>query len=142
MANTIVVNRSPIPDMVFSFGRDAAKIIIAFCIGRGWITGDVATLLAGLGGALAVAYGQFSTYTRASQLATLAGAPVVPDIMAQIKGGDPTPAPTMALAPAPAIDPVIVNVTPPPPAPVVDPVPAAVLNPVDQATTTGENPNA
>lgn len=86
MDEPILVHGSPIPDMAFSFMRDAAKILVAFALGRGWIQGDTATVIAGLGAAFAVAWGQYKTFKRSSQLTAIARDPNTPESVVQIKG--------------------------------------------------------
>lgn len=83
----ILVNGSPIPDMAFALGRDIIKILIAFGLGRGWIAGDVATVLLSIGAAVAVAWGQFKTFKRSAQLTSIANDPATPDHVAMVKGG-------------------------------------------------------
>lgn len=85
MNDPILVNSSPLPDMVMALGRDAGKLLAAYALGKGWIQGDDATLLAGLGGLALVAYGQWKTFKRANQLSTIAASPETPDHLAQIK---------------------------------------------------------
>jgi len=82
---TVLVNESPFPDMAWAFVRQIAPPAVTFALGRGWIEGDVGILLAGIGGAATIVYGQWKTWKRANQLSTIAASPETPDHVAQLK---------------------------------------------------------
>lgn len=81
----IEVNASPLSDQVTSGVRAAVLSITAFALGRGWIAGDVATVITTLVGIVApIVLSQLKTRHRAVQLANIAADPRVPDAVAKV----------------------------------------------------------
>lgn len=80
----IVVNESPLPDNITAGLRQVLLALGAWAAGRGYLEADTATAIVTV--ALVVipfAYGQYKTWARASQLATVAAH--VPDSVAVTK---------------------------------------------------------
>lgn len=86
MTDQILVNASPIPDQIWAAVRQVAPAITTFAIGRGWLANDVAILLGVLGGVLwPIVVGQMKTRKRATQLASVAASPDVPEHVVALK---------------------------------------------------------
>ena len=82
----IQVNGSPLVDQLWAGVRQIAPPVMAFALGRHWISGDLATLLAVAGAVVyPIVLGQLKTRHRAKQLATIAGDERVPDAVAVLK---------------------------------------------------------
>jgi hypothetical protein len=84
-APQIEVNASPLADQLWAAVRQVAPPVMAFALGRHWLSGDIATLL-GVAGAVVwpIVAGQLHTRHRAVQLANIAADPRVPDAVAKI----------------------------------------------------------
>lgn len=82
----IEVNDSPLPDQIWAGVRQIAPAAVAFSLGRGWLSSDVAVLL-GVGGGVMwpIIAGQLKTRERAKQLARIAKDERVPDAVAVVK---------------------------------------------------------
>jgi len=86
MTDQILVNASPIPDQLWAAVRQVAPAIATFAIGRGWIADDVVVLMTVVVGVVwPIVVGQMKTRKRATQLATVAASPDVPEHVAAIK---------------------------------------------------------
>lgn len=87
MASTVQVNANSLPDQFWTGVRQIATVVGAWAVGKGYLQADTASALGAiLLVAVPIAYGQWKTYLRATQLATIASSPSVPDAVAQIKG--------------------------------------------------------
>lgn len=83
----IEAHDSPLPDQAWAALRQFAPAVMAFAIGRGWLSDDLSILLGVLGGVVwPIVAGQLKTRRRATELAILARAPTTPDSLAVIKG--------------------------------------------------------
>ena len=83
---SIEVHGSPLPDQLWAAVRQIAPAVVAFALGREWISGDEATLLAVVGGvAWPIIAGQLKTRRRAKELIAVASSPRVPADLAYIK---------------------------------------------------------
>lgn len=81
----IEVNASPLPDQLWAGVRQIAPAALAFGLGKGWISDDLAPLLAALGLMIwPIVAGQLKTRERSQQLTTLAR--IAPDAVATVKG--------------------------------------------------------
>lgn len=90
-APQIVADDSPIPDQIWSASRAAVLALTAFAFGRGWIAGDLATLIGALFGIIApVVMSQLKTRHRSVQLANIAGDDRVPNSVAVLKSQLPS----------------------------------------------------
>lgn len=79
-APQITVAASPLADMYASGARAAVLAVTAFALGRGWIAGDMATVITTLVGIIApIVMSQLKTRHRAVQLANIAADPRVPN---------------------------------------------------------------
>lgn len=79
----IEVHDSPLPDQAWAGLRQVAPAIMAFALGRHWLTNDVAILLGVAGGVVwPIIAGQLKTRRRAQQLTVVANA--APDHVAQV----------------------------------------------------------
>jgi uncharacterized membrane protein len=82
----IEVHASPLPDMLWAALRQIAPPVATFALGKGWIDNDLLILLTALAGVLwPIVAGQLKTRARATQLATVAADPRVPDAVATLK---------------------------------------------------------
>lgn len=80
----IEVHSSPLPDQLWAGLRQVAPAVMAFAIGRHWLTDDVSVLLGVLGAVVwPIVAGQLKTRRRAVQLATVADA--APDDVAVLR---------------------------------------------------------
>lgn len=82
----IEAHASPVPDQAWSGVRSVLMAVSAFALGRGWIQGDTATLLAavvGVAGPFVI--GQLKIRRRSTELATVAAHPATPSDVAVLK---------------------------------------------------------
>lgn len=83
----IEVHASPLVDQLWAALRQIAPAGMAFALGRGWVSNDMAVLLGVAGGiAWPIVAGQLKTRERAQQLVRIASDDRVPDAVAKIKG--------------------------------------------------------
>ena len=82
----IEVHATPLPDMLWAALRQIAPPIATFALGKGWIDNDLLILLTAIAGVLwPIVAGQLKTRERATQLATAASDPRVPDEVLTVK---------------------------------------------------------
>ncbi len=82
----IEAHASPVPDQAWSGIRSVIMAVSAYAMGRGWIAGDTATLLAALVGVIGpFIIGQIKVRRRATELATVAAHPATPNDVAVLR---------------------------------------------------------
>ncbi len=85
-AHPIEAHASPVPDQAWSGIRSVIMAVSAYAMGRGWIAGDTATLLAALVGVVGpFIVGQLKIRRRAKDLATVAAHPDTPNDVAVLR---------------------------------------------------------
>ena len=83
----VEANASPLPDQLWTAFRQLVLALSAFALGKEWIDGEAAALIAAiLGIAAPVVMGQLKVRRRAKELATVAASPEVPDKIARLRG--------------------------------------------------------
>jgi hypothetical protein len=83
----IEVHPSPMIDQLWAGVRQLAPAAMAFALGRGLVSNDVAVLLGVAGGIVwPIVAGQLKTRERAQQLVRIASDDRVPDAVAKIRG--------------------------------------------------------
>lgn len=83
----IEAHPTPLPDQLWAALRQLVQVVSAFALGKGWIDGELATLITGLLGIVApIIVGQLKTRRRAKELTTVAASPLVPENIARLRG--------------------------------------------------------